>query len=110
MSKAGGALLWCPFGSMDDARDVARQMIEEELVACANILPEVESIFRWKGEIAQAVEVAAIFKTEAQLLDRAALRLAELHPYETPAVMGWHVSSVPPVTLDWISDQLRRQG
>lgn len=105
-----GALIWCPFGDRDTAREVASMLVKERLVACANLIPAVESIFQWEGAIGTAEEVGVLFKTEASLLDEAISRLAYLHPYDTPAIMGWHADAAAPATLAWLAEQVSQGG
>jgi periplasmic divalent cation tolerance protein len=83
---SGAALIWCPFPDRDSARRIAGQVLADGLVACANILPEVESLFIWEGKAGSANEVAVLFKTSPARLDAAVARIGTLHPYETPAI------------------------
>lgn len=108
MSEAGGALIWAPFGSLQEAQEVATAMVEEGLVACANIVPQVRSIFRFEGVVQSADEVGVLFKTTAERLDMATGRLAQLHPYDTPAICGWHVDSAPEETRAWLAAMVCR--
>ena len=103
------ALIYCPFPDRDCARIVAGQLLDEKLIACANIFGEVESLFIWEGKRDTAIEVGALLKTDAALLDQAIDRLGELHPYDTPAVMGWRCDSVASPTREWLSG-LREEG
>ena len=97
------ALVWCPFPDEDSAAAVAAQLLDEELVACANVLGPMRSIYEWNGERGDACEVGVLFKTDAALLDRAVARIAELHPYDTPAVLGWRCDAAAPGTAEWLS-------
>jgi periplasmic divalent cation tolerance protein len=98
------ALIWSPFASEDDAAKAAAQLLDEGLVACANIIPAVRSIYLWQGERGEARECVVLFKTEASLLDRAVARLAAIHPYETPAIAGWRADVTAPATAAWLGD------
>ncbi len=100
------ALTWCPFPDEETARAVAAQLLSEKLIACANILPAIESIFEWDGVPSTAKEVAVLFKTTSDLLDKLTVRLGELHPYDTPAIAGWRCDSAHPATLTWLGDTL----
>lgn len=104
------ALIWCPFADEASAAAAAGQLLDEGLVACANILPPMRSLYTWQGERGEAVEVAALFKTDARLLDRATARLAEIHPYETPAVLGWRADAAPPPTAEWLAALVREEA
>lgn len=98
----GPALIWCPFGDADDAAKVANLLIDEGLVACANILPLMRSLYRWRGERFDELEVGVLFKTDAALLDAAIKRLTDLHPYDTPAILGWKTDAASPSTVNWL--------
>lgn len=102
MSKAGAALIWCPFPVQDEAQRVASQLVEEKLVACANILPGAMSVFAWEGEIQTETEVVAVLKTTAELLPQAVRRLEQLHSYDVPAIAGWEVDHASEATLAWL--------
>src|SRR5690606_11120175 len=87
------ALIWSPFADEETAAATAATLLDEGLVACANILPPMRSIYVWNGELVERREVGVLFKTDAALLDRATARLAEIHPYEAPAVLGWRTDT-----------------
>ena len=99
------ALIYCPFPDRDSARTVSSTLLDEKLVACANLLGDVESHFVWMGERGEASEIAVLFKTDAGKLERAVARLEALHPYDTPALMGWHCEAVPRATRDWLKSE-----
>ena len=96
------ALIWCPFADEDSAARVSGQLLDERLVACANILPAMRSHYLWEGERGEAAEVAVLFKTDASALERATARLAEIHPYDTPAVLGWRTDTAARPTAEWL--------
>lgn len=96
------ALIWCPFGDIASAEAVADKLLEERLIACANILPAVRSLYRWNGERGEGTEVAVLFKTHADLLDDAVARLEALHPYDSPAIAGWQCEAAGVATLGWL--------
>lgn len=108
--QTDAALIWCPFGDEASAKGVAATLVAEELVACANILPGVKSVYRWQGKVAQSNETVVLFKTTALLLREAGERLAQLHPYDVPAIVGWKADQAPKVTLDWLAEQTRRES
>ena len=97
------ALIWSPFASREDARGLVRIVLEERLVACANIVGEVESLFLWNGAIDQACECGVLFKTDESLLERAIARIQQLHPYETPAILGWKCDAAAEPTGHWLA-------
>lgn len=103
--KAGGpALIWCPFPDRQSAAKTAGALLEERLIACANLLPGMLSLYEWKGERGEDEEAGALFKTKADLLDRVIARIGELHPYEQPTIIGWRCDSASPQTAAWLAD------
>jgi len=102
------ALIWCPFADEASAEKAARQLLDEKLVACANILGPMRSIYTWEGKREEAAEVAVLFKTDAAVLTLATSRLSDIHPYETPAVIGWKADSVPRKTAEWLWASVRQ--
>ncbi len=98
------ALIWSPFADEASAEAAAGVLLDEGLIACANILPPMRSLYVWRGERGESREVGALFKTDAALLDRATARLAEVHPYEAPAILGWRADTAPLATRLWLRD------
>ena len=69
------------------ARELVRTLVNERIVACGNIVPGVQSIYRWQGEVQEDPEVLIVFKTTAAAWPRLQQRLPELHPYDTPELL-----------------------
>ena len=95
------------FGSVEEARRVARTLVEEKLAACANLLPGVESLYRWQGEVETAQEIVVIFKTNRDRYYQLEKRLQELHSYEVPEVVALRVEAGALPYLRWIDDSCR---
>lgn len=96
------ALIWCPFPDKAAARAVAERLLDARLIACANFIGPVESLFEWNGAREEAAEVAVLFKTDAALLDRAVAEMEALHPYDCPAVLGWRCDAAGRGAADWL--------
>ena len=95
-------MIWCPFADEASAAKVADHLLDEELIACANILAPMRSLYRWDGERGEGSETGVIFKTDTSVLDRALARLAELHPYDEPAILSWRCDAAPE-TAAWLA-------
>lgn len=106
----GAALIWSPFPDGETARAIAGQLLEEKLVACANILGPIESHFLWQGGQSSASETGVLFKTTAALLEDAVGRLGKLHPYDTPAIVGWRADAAFPATIAWLAAVMQPDG
>jgi periplasmic divalent cation tolerance protein len=102
---AAAALVWCPFPDSDSARAIAGQLLDEQLIACANILGPIESHFIWQGARATGAETAVLFKTTCECLSPLVARLGALHPYDTPAIIGWRCDASHPATMAWLTTQ-----
>ncbi len=103
VSGVHAALAYAPFADRESAREIAARLLEEKLITCANIMPGIESVFEWQGSCSSEVEVGVLFKTTAAQLDTLVARLGELHPYDTPAILGWHCDAAYPATLEWLA-------
>ena len=99
---SGAALIWSPFADQASAEAAAACLLDEGLIACANILPAMRSLYIWQGERGEGSECGVLFKTDAALLDAAIARLALIHPYDTPAIAGWRCDVAAPATLAWL--------
>ena len=97
------ALIWCPFPDRETARKISSAMLDEGLIACANVIGPIESHFIWHGERDKSEEFGVLMKTDAMLLDQATERLGVLHPYDTPAIMGWCCDAVPQAAREWLA-------
>ena len=98
------ALIWCPFADEAGAEAVASSLLDEGLVACANIFPAIRSLYRWRGERGEAHECGVLFKTRSELLEPAIRRIEALHPYEAPAIVGWRVDGAGEATSAWLQE------
>jgi len=95
------------FGSSDEARRVATTLVEERLAACANLLPAVESIYRWKGAVESASETMVIFKTNIDRYYQLETRLKQLHSYEVPEIVAFRAHAGLISYLRWVDDSCR---
>lgn len=102
----GPALCWCPFPDRESAAAVAKSLLDERLIACANIFASIHSLYEWNGERGEATEAGMLLKTDAALLDRLTARLAELHPYDVPAILAWRCDASTPDTAAWLGSLL----
>ena len=82
------ALIYCPFPDRQSAREASTALLDEKLIACANVLGAVESHYVWEGKRDSGEEIGVLFKTDESLLTDAIERLGDLHPYEIPAIIG----------------------
>ena len=94
----------------EDGRRLGRALVEERLVACVSLVPGVESIYRWKGEVESAGEVLLLIKTEVEQLAALEARLHELHSYETPEFLVLKVAAGSAPYLEWLAGSVGKAG
>ena len=82
---------------------LGRQLVEERLAACVNVLPEMDSFFRWRGAVERDQERQVIIKTQTARLPALERRLHELHPYELPEFLVIPVQQGSEGYLKWLS-------
>jgi len=86
----------------EKARAAARTLVEENLAACANIVPGVESIYRWQGKVETSTEVMMVLKTTGARSAELQARITALHSYEVPEIVVLRVSDGLPRYLRWV--------
>ena len=104
------ALIWCPFPDEDSASAVASALLDEGLISCANIMPGMQSMFVWQGERGEGREVGVLFKLDHEGLTSAISRIEALHPYETPAILGWKCDAASEATRAWLGGRENGDG
>jgi len=95
---------FCTFPDAETARKIVREIVDLGLAACGNILPEVHSIYRWKGKVESADEVLGIFKLDAQRYREFETKLRALHPYDVPEIISCKIDNGLPEYLRWVTE------
>lgn len=98
------ALITC--GDKEQAFLIARALVEEHLAACVNVLPPIQSIYRWKGAVESAREVLLLAKTTERSFPSLRDRIVELHSYEVPEVIAVPVVAGLEAYLNWLREQV----
>lgn len=89
------------------ARQLARAALKARLVACANLIPRLESHYWWQGKIESGKEVLIIFKTTSSKLSALEKLILSQHPYETPEFLALPLQAGTPKYLDWLVTSCR---
>jgi periplasmic divalent cation tolerance protein len=96
------------FPDAEVARRISNQLVSERFAACANILPAVESIYRWKENIESGNETLVLFKVSEDGQSAFQDKLRSLHPYDVPEIIFLAVGSGLPEYLHWVSENCRQ--
>ena len=94
----------------EDAERLARLLVERELAACVQVLPQITSIYRWQGRIEQAGESLLLIKTTRQAYPRLETAIKENHSYQTPEIIALPVEAGADDYLRWLSASLNTEG
>ena len=95
-------LAFSTFPDRETAQKISNQLVTEKVAACANILPSVESIYRWKEKIESGNETLVLFKLNENRQSAFQEKLRSLHPYEVPEIIFVPVSDGLPEYLRWV--------
>jgi periplasmic divalent cation tolerance protein len=95
-------IVLCTAGSEDEARKIARHLVEQRLAACVNIVPHVESVYRWQDKVETASEWLLLIKTTAENFPGVRDAIRELHSYELPECIAINIDDGSAAYLEWI--------
>jgi periplasmic divalent cation tolerance protein len=94
-------------GSIEEARTIASALVERQLAACVNIIPQIESVYRWKDQVETAAEWLLLIKTKEEALDPIQSALRELHSYELPECISIVIEDGSEPYLNWIENSVK---
>jgi periplasmic divalent cation tolerance protein len=93
-------------GSEEEARKIAHHLVEKRLAACVNIVPQIESIYRWQGKVESSREWLLVIKTTAEKFEAVRDAIRELHSYDLPECVALTIDDGSSAYLKWIEDSL----
>ncbi len=100
-------MVFCTCPTPESAQILARLLVETRLAACVNLLPQVQSVYRWGDQVEIDNEVLLLIKTQADRMDALKQCVLENHPYELPEIIAVEINSGLAGYLDWINQQTR---
>jgi periplasmic divalent cation tolerance protein len=105
--KMGQILVYMTFPDQKTATRIGQALLEKRLVACVNILPQVQSMYWWEDEIQHETEVVALAKTAQTLFEPLKTCVLGLHPYEVPCIVALALGHGHEPFLRWVDEQTR---
>ncbi len=98
-------IVYSTIGSLREARTIADALVRERLAACVNLIPKVESVYRWKGTIENAQECVLLAKTRDEKAQAVIDRIRSLHSYELPDIIVLPITGGLPEFLNYITEE-----
>ena len=97
-------------GSKDEAKKIGKELVASRLAACVNILDNINSIYRWDGEIHNDTEVVMIAKTTENRVPELVEKVKSMHSYDCPCIVSLPVLGGHQPYLDWIAEEAKEQS
>ncbi len=97
-------------GSAEHAEKIASRLLENKLAACVNIVPSVQSIYRWKGKVWKDIEHLLIIKTTSVLFDKVKKKIKQIHTYELPEIIALPIDMGDESVFKWIDDSVLKSS
>jgi periplasmic divalent cation tolerance protein len=94
-------------GSEDEARKIAHHLVENRIAACVNIVPAIESIYRWQGKVESAREWLLLIKTTAEKFPAVRDAIRQLHSYDLPECIAIEIEGGSAEYLEWIGESVK---
>jgi len=101
-------MILCTVPDSVTAQKISRILVEEKLAACCNIVPGLNSIYRWENKIQDEPEILLIFKTRQELFSELEQRVKSLHPYAVPEIIAIPIVSGNIDYLKWMDENVKK--
>lgn len=106
-AEVGLSLVLTTVGDLEAGEALVRTLLEEERIACGNLVPGILSLYRWQGAIERQGEILIIMKTGTTEVERLFGRIAELHPYTTPELIELPAGAVAREYQRWVIESIK---
>ena len=102
MDEVPAIVIFITAPTLDKAEEIAHALVTEGLAACASIIPQIRSVYRWEGKLCQDEEVMVLVKSRKTLFPEIRDRVKSLHSYEVPEIISLPIIDGLPEYLNWI--------
>ena len=109
MTEFNHVVVFVTAGSQEEAQSIADTLLERRKAACVNIVPKVDSHFRWEGKLETEQEVLLIIKTRASLVDELVDLVKSIHSYDVPEVIALPVIGGNQDYLEWVDEEVAEE-
>jgi len=100
-------LLYVTTKDEEEAKKIARRLVKERVIVCANIVPEITSIYSWKGEMQEEKEALLLCKTFEEKKEKAARIIKEMHSYDTPCIKSIKEEELNEKYWKWMKEVIK---
>ncbi len=101
------SMIYCTAKNPREAEEIAMRLLKERLIGCANIIPKINSIYRWKNRLQKENEALLIAKTQSKLADKAIERIRAFHSYEVPCILSLKIGKGNKDFLKWLEGETK---
>ena len=108
MSISDAIVVFITAPTRDEARSLADKLVETKLAACVQILPEMESVYRWQGKVERQPEYLLLAKTTADRFAELETEVRAMHSYDTPEIVSFPLTESSPDYLRWLQESVNR--
>lgn len=107
LRKPAAIIVYIIAANRREARLIGETLVKERLAACANVIGNIHSVYRWRGKIEKAHEALLLVKTTARLSKQIIKRISELHSYKCPCIVTLPLTGGNKKYLDWIEESVK---
>ena len=105
--KDSPILIYCPVPNKKVGEKISQQLLKTQLIACANLISNMDSFYWWEGKITKDKEALLIGKSKKSLYKKVAREIRKIHPYKTPAILSLPIEQAEKSFLNWLSQSLK---
>ncbi len=99
---------YVPINNLENAQKLAKQLVQERLCACANVIPKIYSYYWWEGKVTEDTEAIVILKTLSDQVETLTQRIKTLHPYSVPAILAFPIEKINSDYFEWLENELSK--
>lgn len=97
-------LVYIIFSNLKEAKTISEELLNEKLIVCVNIFPEVNSLYLWEGKINSNCEIVAIMKSRNDQTDKIVEKIEAMHSYDQPAVVIIPIGKANKSFTNWVNN------
>lgn len=104
-----GIIVFCTFPTPNEAKKIAKVLVEKKIAACCSIFPQVTSIYNWQSDVEENEETLMMIKTANKCYEQLEKEIKMLHSYSVPEIISVKIEKGSKAYLDWIFDNTKKQ-